>query len=408
MHINTKGWERIEAKNLLANNQIKLINKKKEVLKDNTILPFLKNKNNKEDFKVLSFVKSKFKNIDKILLIGTGGSSLGAKVFLEIIKDSQIYFLENLDPNSINFFLEKYKKKRLGLLVISKSGETIEIISLFEIIMNKLSKNINFNKNAVIVSDNKDSILKNIANKFNIFFVNHEKNIGGRYSCFSVTGLLPLNLAGYNASNAKKMADTFFNNILLNNKKENLNSTCILSSIIKKKKYTGHVFLCYLDNYYQLGQWYKQLWNESLGKEQLGLHLITAQGAIDQHSQLQMWMDGPKNLIFSVVLPKKRAKDLKVQDKRKILPYYLKNKKAGEILNIMGEATVFELKKAGIPTRIIYVDDDGINEAINLMANLMLEVTFIAKLIGIDPFSQPSVEKVKFRTKELLKNYESD
>ena len=74
----------------------------------------------------------------------------------------------------------------------------------------------------------------------------------------------------------------------------------------------------------------------------------------------------------------------------------------------MGEATVFELKKAGIPTRIIYVDDDGINEAINLMANLMLEVTFIAKLIGIDPFSQPSVEKVKFRTKELLKNYESD
>ena len=130
-----------------------------------------------------------------------------------------------------------------------------------------------------------------------------------------------------------------------------------------------------------VGNWYKQLWNESLGKNGLGLYLISALGAVDQHSQLQMWLDGPKNLIFTIVIPKKRTDDL---------------------LNIMAESTAAELRKAGAYVRIIYIEDDKEESVIKLMTSFILEVSIIGKLIGINPFDQPAVEKVKLRIKKNL------
>ena len=118
-----------------------------------------------------------------------------------------------------------------------------------------------------------------------------------------------------------------------------------------------------------------------------------------------MWLDGPNNLVFTIVIPKKRKSDIRTSD-TDILPDYLKNKNLGTILNVMGEATVTELKKANRPVRVIYVDDDSINSAVNLMTMLLLEVALIGEIIGINPFNQPAVERIKSTTKFILDNYD--
>ncbi len=232
--------------------------------------------------------------------------------------------------------------------------------------------------------------------------MDHDETIGGRFSCFSLTSLLPLYLSGVNSIKLKKLADqSFRKNLEANNISSNA-SISLLASIIKERKYVGHIFLVYIDSFANIGQWYKQLWMESLGKNGAALHLISALGAIDQHSQLQMWLDGPKNLIFTIVIPKKRHKDIQIKNKNKLLPDYLKGKKIGELLNIMAEATAFELKKSGIPVRIIYLENDRIESAVKLMTTLLLEVSLVGRLIGINPFNQPAVEKVKLRIKKIL------
>ena len=403
MLIKLKGWERLTNNKTLSDLNNKLIKIKKGINKSHNDFSFLRSDNNKEIFSYLKKYKKKFKKIDSFLLIGTGGSSLGAKAITSLYDKKKISFIENLDPTTLKNFFKNNKKNSLGLLIISKSGETLEVLCLFDILMNSYKNNFDLINNTLIISDKKNSTLRNIANKYNIDILDHDQTIGGRFSCFSLTGLLPMYLAGINSIKLKALVDKSFKKILLS--KNNINSIFItaLSQIIKKKEVTGHIFLVYSDRLMDVGNWYKQLWNESLGKNDLGIHLICALGAVDQHSQLQMWLDGPKNLIFTIVIPKKRTYDFKVKNKKNILPAYLNNKMMGDLLNIMAESTAAELRKAGAYVRIIYIEDDKEESVIKLMTSFILEVSLIGKLIGINPFDQPAVEKVKLRIKKNLK-----
>ena len=403
MLIKLNGWKNLTNNKTLSDLNKKLIKIKKGVNKSSSEFSFLRSDNNKEIFNYLKKYKKKFKKIDSFLLIGTGGSSLGAKAIISLNDKKKINFIENLDPTTLRNFFKNNKKNSLGLLIISKSGETLEVLCLFDILMNSFKNNFDLINNTLIISDKKNSTLRNIAYKYSIDVLDHDKTIGGRFSCFSLTGLLPMYLAGINSIKLKELVDKSFKKYLLS--KNTINSIFIsaVSQIIKKKEITGHIFLVYSDRLMNVGNWYKQLWNESLGKNGLGLYLISALGAVDQHSQLQMWLDGPKNLIFTIVIPKKRSHDFKVKNKKNILPAYLNNKMMGDLLNIMAESTAAELRKAGAYVRIIYIEDDKEESVIKLMTLFMLEVSLIGKLIGINPFNQPAVEKVKFRIKKNLK-----
>ena len=403
MLIKLKGWKKLTNNKILSDLNNKLIKIKKGINKTPNEFSFLRSDNNKEIFSYLKKYKKKFKNIDNFLLIGTGGSSLGAKAIISLYNQKKINFIENLDPSTLKNFFKNNKKNNLALLIISKSGETLEVLCLFDILMNSFKNNFDLKNNTLIISDKKKSTLRNIANKYSIDVLDHDETIGGRFSCFSLTGLLPMYLAGINSIKLKELVDKSFKKDLLN--KNNVNNIFItaVSQIIKKKKITGHIFLVYSDSLMNVGNWYKQLWNESLGKNGLGLYLISALGAVDQHSQLQMWLDGPKNLIFTIVIPKKRTNDFKVKNKKNILPAYLNNKRIGDLLNIMAESTAAELRKAGAYVRIIYIEDDKEESVIKLMTSFILEVSLIGKLIGINPFDQPAVEKVKLRIKKNLK-----
>ncbi len=406
MLIESNGWTKLIKNSFLKKNQSNLKLIKRKIYQDNEQFSFLRSDNNKEVFKLLREAKNKFKRLDSIILIGTGGSSLGSKAMLSLFYNTKIYFLENLDPNSLKFYFDNNKRKKIGLLIISKSGETLEVLSLFDAVINLFKKKIDLEKKTLIITDKKKSTLRLIAKKYNINVLDHDEKIGGRFSCFSITGLLPLHLVGVNAIKLKNKVDQNYKKNILFDEFNNDSFISLLAYLSKKNKYVGHVFLVYIDSFNNIGHWYKQLWNESLGKKKLGMHLIPALGSVDQHSQLQMWLDGPKNLIFTIVIPKLKNFDIKIKNNKNILPNYLKGKNLGKILNNMAEATVTELKRAGVPVRIIYLKDDSINSAIELMTTLLLEVSLIGKLMGINPFDQPAVEKVKLTTKKILNKNE--
>lgn len=402
MLIEIKEWKKLTKNKTISNLNKQLIKLKKNIYKNPNEFSFLKYDNNKEVFSFLKKYKRKFKKIDNFLLIGTGGSSLGSKAIISLCEGNKIHFMENLDPFTLKQFFKNNENSFLGLLVISKSGETLEVLCLFDIIVNYFKKNFDLINRTLIITDKKDSTLRNIASEYDIEVLDHDANIGGRFSCFSLTGLLPIHLAGIDGIQLKKFVDKNFKQYLLSKNDNNNIFITVISDIIRKKKITGHVFLVYSDSFVNISNWYKQLWNESLGKNGIGIHLISALGAVDQHSQLQMWLDGPKNLVFTIVIPKIRYHDIKIKDKKDILPPYIKEKKIGYLLNIMAEATASELRKSGALVRVIYIENDKKESAIKLMTSLILEVALIGRLLGVNPFNQPAVEKVKLRVKKNL------
>ena len=213
--------------------------------------------------------------------------------------------------------------------------------------------------------------------------------------------MIPARLAGLDSVYIKNVSNNSIKDNLYKNTRSLVENISSLYSFVKKNKYKAHTIISYQESLQSLTMWYRQLWGESLGKNNRGVHIIPAMGSTDQHSQLQMWLDGPDDL-FTQLFSQKKKKDFKLIDKNKFMPSYLNKKKLGTILNTMGLATYKELAKTGKPVRLIYLDDDGLYPAIKLMSFFMLEVSFLGKYLGINPFDQPAVEKVKLLTKKLL------
>ncbi len=404
MLVNLEGWKNLERKDFFKKFESRLMSFKKGLIRTNNDFTFLRSNNNYQLNSSIKFAENKFKKFDKIVVIGTGGSTLGAKAVLQIANKNRVLFIENIDSSELKSLIRRVTNLKFALIVISKSGETIEILSLLDILTNHFKKTLNFKKDILVITEKKESTLYDFANKKKISILELDPLIIGRFSVFSIAGLLPIHLSGINSQTIKKHADLSFVNNIKSDKLKYDNSIIKLASVLEEKKYVGHVLMFYVDSFEGLASWYKQLWTESIGKNKYGMHIITAKGAQDQHSQLQMWLDGPDNLIFTVIIPKKRKLEFRTSRKKdKILPIYLQNKRTIEILGIQGEATAKELNRAKRPVRIIYLEDDGINSAVTLMTTLMLEVALIAKILKINPFNQPAVESVKTRTKDLLK-----
>ena len=243
MLIELKGWKKLTNNKTLSDLNNKLIKIKKGINKSPNEFSFLRSDNNKEIFSYLKKYKKKFKNIDKFLLIGTGGSSLGAKAIISLYNQKKINFIENLDPLTLKNFFKNNKKNNLGLLIISKSGETLEVLCLFDILMNSFKNNFDLKNNTLIISDKKKSTLRNIANKYSIDVLDHDETIGGRFSCFSITVLLPMYLAGINSIKLKELVDKSFKKDLLNkNNVNNIFMTAVSQIIKKKKNYRSYIF----------------------------------------------------------------------------------------------------------------------------------------------------------------------
>ena len=332
----------------------------------------------------------KLKGYKDIRIFGMGGSSLGTLAIYDFLKhkiNKNFYFLTNLNQKI------KFPKKKYLNLVISKSGNTLETIVNSNLYINKNDKN-------VLVSDNKKSILREISMKLKSDIIDHNNFIGGRYSVLSEVGMLPAELMGLDSRKFKK-----FDNLVAN--KKFLNSLIInvsnILELIKRKKFNS-VILNYDETTENFLKWYQQLVAESLGKKGNGIFPIISNMPKDNHSLMQLYLDGKKNNFYTFFYTKDQNYQKLNQD---IIPgslKFLKKKNLGNILHskILATKKVFQKKK--IPFRSFYLKSKNEEVLGELFTYFILETILLAKALKINPYDQPAVELIKIETKKILKS----
>ena len=342
-----------------------------------------------------SYTKTQIKNLKKktfFRLIGMGGSILGAKAIYKFLQDKtkkKFVFIDNLKPN-----LSKYEKSNEAVnIIISKSGNTLETISNTSILINQNQKSKN-----IFITEKKNSYLLNLAHKIKAEVFEHKNYIGGRYSVLSEVGMLPAELMGFDERKFKRL------NLLINNnnflKKLIINVDATLK-FIKQGKFNS-IILNYDEKSENLFKWYQQLIAESLGKKSKGLLPMISNMPKDNHSLLQLYLDGPKKNFFTFfnVLEKKSE----IINKKNILNthVYLKNKSIFQILNSQKKATENIFKKRKLPFRsfeLLRRNEETLGE---LFCFFILETILLGRALKVNPFDQPSVELIKKETKKIL------
>ena len=353
------------------------------------------NKNYKFNFNLNDL--KKFKKFKKIAIVGMGGSILGTEAIYNFLKfkiKKKVYFFNNLD-NSMIVNFEKTKNNNTLFIIISKSGNTIETLtnlSFLKILKNK-------SKSLIIISEKKDNVLYSLVKKFNLFFIEHKKTIGGRYSVLSEVGIVPAFLMGLDILQIRRNIRKY---ISFKEKGFLKDSVIKLACILKEKKLNNLIFLNYCPELEKFLYWCQQLVAESLGKNNFGYMPIISNVPKDHHSLLQLYLDGPKKNFFYIFSSKENL-SRKINYKNISKIKYLNQKTLDEIKDAQKSALIKSLLKKKISFREFVINKKDEKTIGELFSYFILETIFVGKLVGINPFNQPAVEQVKIFTKMLLK-----
>tara|TARA_B100000575_G_C23124112_1_gene650990 strand:- start:651 stop:1883 length:1233 start_codon:yes stop_codon:yes gene_type:complete len=399
---------------LLINNNIQeryLIKNKKKILlnkftksskslfldiDDQDKTPNVLSKNYRFNFKTNDL--NSFKKYNSIAIIGIGGSILGYEAiynFLQKKSKKKIYFFNNLDLKKITSFKKKEKLEKILFIVISKSGNTIETLSNF-FSLNILKRN---SKNIIIISEKKNNSLYKISTQFNLFYIEHKPNIGGRFSVLSEVGIVPAYLMGIDIKKIRL-------NTLEYLKKKNQfilrDSVIKLASLLYAKKIKNIVFLNYVPELEKFLFWCQQLLAESLGKNKKGFLPIVSNVPKDHHSLLQLYLDGPNDKIFYIFSDQNKNNEKAIVPQGLESVNFIKNTKLHEIKKTQKSALTKIFKKKYIPFREFKINFNNEETIGELFSYFILETILVAKLTNINPYDQPAVEQVKRLTKKLL------
>ena len=370
------------------------IKKKLSAVKKN-LTSILKKKNEvvnslSQDYKS-SFNKiflHKYRKSDNYRIIGMGGSTLGAQTIYDFLNNrikKNFIFTDNLKANPHE------DKKKFTNLIISKSGNTIETIVNANILIKRKDKNI-------FITENKSSYLYHLAEKLKSDIVHHNNYIGGRYSVLSEVGMLPAELIGLKSNNFRQLNSLIKNKKFINALISNVSSTLYF---MKKKRFNS-VIINYDEKSENLFNWYQQLVAESLGKKNKGLLPIVSNMPKDNHSVMQLYLDGFKNNFFTFFyVNEKNSKKIK---NNSILSsqYYLKNKNLSQIVFAQKKATENVFKRKNIPFRSFEIQKRDEKTLGELFCFFILETILIGKSMNLNPYDQPAVELIKKETKKLL------
>ena len=332
----------------------------------------------------------KLRKFSNIRIIGMGGSILGAEAIYEFLKDKirkNFLFINNLRTNPNNF----NNKNKVLNLIISKSGNTLETISNANIIIKKKDKNI-------FITENKNSYLTNLAKKLESEIVEHKNFIGGRYSVLSEVGMLPAELMGLNEKKFKRFNNLVKSKRFVNSLIANVSSTL---ELLKKGKFTS-IILNYDESSNNFFKWYQQLIAESLGKNAKGILPVISTMPKDNHSLMQLYLDGPKKNFFTFFYVF-RKKSIKIKSNLILSSQsYLKNKTIDRILYSQKVATQRIFEKKNIPFRSFEIFNRNEQTMGELFCFFILESILLGRSLNVNPFNQPSVELIKKETKKIL------
>ena len=357
------------------------------LIKKNSVLDSLSS-NYKNSYNKKTILK--FKKYNNINVVGMGGSILGTESIYYFLKSKikkNFFFYNNLqskiDPS--------HKRNKHLNIIVSKSGNTLETISNSNIIIKNQNKNI-------FITENKNSYLYLLAQKLKSEIVHHNNFIGGRYSVLSEVGMLPAELMGLSSNKFRQLNNLIKNKKFINELIINVNNTL---HFLKKKKFNS-VILNYDVGSESLFKWYQQLMAESLGKKGNGILPIISSMPKDNHSVMQLYLDGPKNNFFTFFHVRDKNSIKVINNKLLTSHSYLKNKNLGEIVMSQKLATekVFLNKK--IPFRSFEVINRDENTIGELFCFFVLETILIGRALKINPYDQPAVELIKKETKKIL------
>ncbi len=337
-----------------------------------------------------------FKKFKKIVIIGMGGSILGTEAiynFLQHKIKKKVYFFNDLNEKKIKAFKGKNLSKIL-FIIISKSGNTIETLAnAFSLkILKKNAKNILF------ISE-KFNLIHSLSKKLNLFHIEHNNKIGGRFSVLSDVGILPAYLMGINTLKLRSKILECLNKKNANKLK---NNTIKLSHLMNSAKKNNLIFLNYSPELEKFLYWCQQLIAESLGKKNKGFLPVISNVPKDHHSLLQLYLDGPKDKIFYIFSLERKSKEKILLNKNLGIKSFLNKKGINEIKNAQKNALIRTLIKKNITYREFKINNNSEESLGKLFSQFILETIIIGKILQIDPFDQPAVEQVKINTKRLL------
>ena len=339
-----------------------------------------------------SFNKKIIKRLNRystFRLIGMGGSTLGVEAIYQFLQNKtkkKFIFINNLKP----ILSKNEKNKKACNIIISKSGNTLETISNSSLLINK-------NKN-VFITENKSSNLFNLANKLKSEVIEHKNYVGGRYSVLSEVGMLPAELMGFKEKKFKRFNKLVKSKNFVSNLITNVNS---ILTLVKQKKFNS-IILNYDENSDNLFKWYQQLVAESLGKKSKGILPIISTMPKDNHSLMQLYLDGPKNNFYTFFsVNEKKTETFKLNKTLNALKY-LNNKSFTEIIRAQKKATEIVFKKEKLPFRSFEIKDRSEETLGELFSFFILETILLGTALKVNPFDQPSVELIKKETKKIL------
>tara|TARA_B100001057_G_scaffold117363_1_gene115967 strand:- start:2557 stop:3708 length:1152 start_codon:yes stop_codon:yes gene_type:complete len=358
----------------------------KSLLKENSqvIRSLKKSYRNSYNLKKISKLR---KNLD-IRIIGIGGSILGSKAIYDFLSEyskKTFYFVDNLKSRY------SFKKKNYLNLIISKSGNTLETITNTNVLVSNQDKNI-------FITENKQSYLFLLAHRLKSEIVHHNNFIGGRYSVLSEAGMLPAELMGFDPSKFRQLNNLVKDKRFINSLISNVSS---IISYSKNKKFNS-IIINYDPKLKSLLEWYKQLVSESLGKKAKGILPIISNMPKDNHSAMQLYLDGFKKNFFTFFFTKDNQ-STKINNKKLLKSHnFLKNKTINQIMYNQKLATENVFLKKNIPFRTFELRKKDEKTLGELFCFFILETILIGKSLNLNPYDQPAVELIKKETKNLL------
>ena len=349
-------------------------------------------------------------NSSDIAVLGIGGSSLGGQALKAIAKSGatpRVTFHDNPDPWSWQEALASFDLKTTRFVVISKSGGTAE--TLFQALtaadaIEKAGGGKWLGQHFVAITEPKKSALADFADSIGARKLDHPLGIGGRYSVLSMVGVLPALLMGLDPAALRAGAKSVVDAALATDGEQNgpLAGAALHHALAGTLHHT--VLMSYADRLATFSGWWRQLWAESLGKDGKGSTPVGAVGPVDQHSQLQLFRDGPNDALYTIVAPDTKGQGLVAPPERAhaLGLDYLAGKHMGDLVAAEARATAATLSRNKRPVRQIRVPKIDETSVGALMMHFMLETILMGRLMGVDPFDQPGVEEGKVLARDYL------
>ena len=354
---------------------------------------------------------------DQVILLGTGGSSLGGQTLAALAESPfgprhgrpKLHFLDNIDPVTFEALLALLDLSRTGFLVVSKSGGTAETLMQFLTLLPEVQRKLGKERAAerfAVITEPHANPLRRLAQRHGIEILDHDPGVGGRYSALSLVGLLPAMIAGLDPVAIRQGAAEVLDRALAENPADSQPAVgaALNIALLWQKRLCTTVLMPYIDALASFGLWFRQLWAESLGKDGTGSTPIRAMGTVDQHSQLQLYLAGPADKFYTLIMTPQAGKGPRVAPDLAEDPAlsYLTGRSMGDLLEAEQRATLETLASNGRPVRALVLPRLDERTMGALMMHFMLETIIAADLLGVNPFDQPAVEEGKRLAREHL------